>query len=1076
MAFDNLNEFRKNTGEKYKNNSDQSLIDHLYKKEVQEPFDRGDLLESEKIDFYTYNQKMSPTNAYSSIDNFKNNFKNIYGDLDEKTPYEVGRVAHEELKKRGSLVEFADFFDQFNPAKRNIDIGFTRIPLDDNDFRPITGNPTRSLKERETEAGFDTQTDVSRNKIRFQMGFGDTPADRLMKAKTALSEEFKEYGPVNTEIDDFTGEIVFDNPKSGKRQLLNKPGLDASDISSLGGDALVLAGDGLGILAGGALGGIVNPTLGFAGATAGSGLGTAYADALRLAIGHRYFDMNAQFDSDETLGQSFKRYLEEKGKFDETNALITAAGITLPQFVKMASSLVKTGKIDVNRFNDPIQDSKPSMEILDQTNARLAQLGSDKKMKYNLGQASGDPILLSVYNKIAKNENYGQVGKVAKMEKEQFDALNTFFGLSKGKFNNGQLARASNDQEVALESSLRNIIKQRQDPIRQAAIRRLENSQADLTNEVVEIAPGVYKDEGQKIRTIFDEIDKSVFDSFKGRYAALGKAGQKVEFDTKTLVSELEKMSNKEKNSFVKKKTTISQVMKDLPEKMNFEQFMNTRSDLLGIQRDIARGESIGPKGFPSTLINEMNNIISTQLKKKWPEVYSEFTGVDNAYKKYKEDFGGIVNTVLQARNGRLMIGNENVFEQTFKPSKNLNALRNIRELNQIFENHPEKRQLYADSIMSFYRQKVAPDGTPVPKLHKKFMDDYGENLKIFFKPNEYAKINKLNGLTEVVEKNQIKLDRIQKKLKDSSFGQIDTIAPEEIFRKSYIEDKPVTLNRVLNVMKKDPEILKGYQKQVTDDIYKNITDERGQFVFKNYISYMKKNDKKIKKIFANEPEYVKDLELFGKNLEIVSRKANLTTKTSFPQKIKDFVRGTAFGQFTKEGRLFQLFSRVYGDSMDEQMAQIVLDPDKLKQFNKLKSAKGEAFEKMFKTVFNISLKVDEDTDVYNPLLNELVEEKYERDINQDELNDILNPPPEEIEEEQQPMSKNISPSVNIFAMEQMPRPTEPAPVTPPPVQQPQPAGIAALPADRGQTYAGLFPNDPSGQMIAQRGTPNART
>ena len=65
----------------------------------------------------------------------------------------------------------------------------------------------------------------------------------------------------------------------------------------------------------------------------------------------------------------------------------------------MASSLVKTGKIDVNRFNDPIQDSKPSMEILDQTNARLAQLGSDKKMKYNLGQASGDPILLSVYNR-----------------------------------------------------------------------------------------------------------------------------------------------------------------------------------------------------------------------------------------------------------------------------------------------------------------------------------------------------------------------------------------------------------------------------------------------------------------------------------------------------------------------------------------------------------------------------------------------------------------------------------------------------------------------------------------------------
>ena len=68
----------------------------------------------------------------------------------------------------------------------------------------------------------------------------------------------------------------------------------------------------------------------------------------------------------------------------------------------------------------------------------------------------------------------------------------------------------------------------------------------------------------------------------------------------------------------------------------------------------------------------------------------------------------------------------------------------------------------------------------------------------------------------------------------------------------------------------------------------------------------------------------------------------------------------------------------------------------------------------------------------------------------------------------------STTPNVNIFAMEQMPRPTAPAPVTPPPVQQPQPAGIAALPADRGQTYAGLFPNDPSGQMIAQRGRQNA--
>ena len=89
-----------------------------------------------------------------------------------------------------------------------------------------------------------------------------------------------------------------------------------------------------------------------------------------------------------------------------------------------------------------------------------------------------------------------------------------------------------------------------------------------------------------------------------------------------------------------------------------------------------------------------------------------------------------------------------------------------------------------------------------------------------------------------------------------------------------------------------------------------------------------------------------------------------------------------------------------------------------------------------------------------------------EKDIEQDKDDEVIIAP--------SPMSKAPSPTVDMFAMEQAPRPTAPAPIAPPPVQQPQPAGIASLPQDRGQTYAGLFPNDPSGQMIAQRGTQDA--
>ena len=59
-----------------------------------------------------------------------------------------------------------------------------------------------------------------------------------------------------------------------------------------------------------------------------------------------------------------------------------------------------------------------------------------------------------------------------------------------------------------------------------------------------------------------------------------------------------------------------------------------------------------------------------------------------------------------------------------------------------------------------------------------------------------------------------------------------------------------------------------------------------------------------------------------------------------------------------------------------------------------------------------------------------------------------------------------MAPTVDMFAMQ--PPATQPASrpeaPTPPPAQQ----GIAAMQPNRAQQYAGLFPNDPSGQMIAQ--------
>ena len=178
------------------------------------------------------------------------------------------------------------------------------------------------------------------------------------------------------------------------------------------------------------------------------------------------------------------------------------------------------------------------------------------------------------------------------------------------------------------------------------------------------------------------------------------------------------------------------------------------------------------------------------------------------------------------------------------------------------------------------------------------------------------------------------------------------------------------------------------------------------------------------------------------------------------------------FGVFTSEGRILSGSLKYLSSKYNKNMADVFMDPKKISQLREFIERRNAQTplqkydEDIIKYLFGFDYKaigVDE--------------EVSPRDIQSIEKMKILRkggePSDEDIAEMQ---TTPTTPNLNMFAMEQAPRPTEPAPVTPPPVDQPQPAGIAALPTDRGQTYAGLFPNDPSGQMIAQRGNQNART
>ena len=1058
--FNNIQEFRKVYGDKYKDVSDQRIINYLYDEEVvKDP--------EVEMDFLEYNQKMNPNNnAFGSISKFKEVFTPEFPELDEMSPYDVGVFAHKYARQKGTLKKFSDFYNDFNPVERNVSIGFTQIPVENLDFRPVTGKPTRTLQEIEKELGFSQEDVPVLNTARLKSGFAKDEKDIKDLYERELTAHFGK--PTKVYVGDLSEEYEFINPVTNKPQLVNKPGLDVGDVLSLSGDAVYLAGDALGRIAG--------MTLGPAGQIAGSGYGSAYGDALRLAIGHRYFGTGDQSENEENLAKSFINYVRENGRFDEINAAAEGVGMTIPAFYRLATKFAKVGKIDPDEFGNTVKESQQSLEILDQFNDRLAQQGANTKLKFTLGQASGDSELLAKQKNFETNSNYGERGRFEEFGKEQANALNVFFGALKSPFNTRQVNGANELAEENLEQYIRNnIIKPRQEPIRKGMIRRLEDSEKNLRDEVVVLPDGTFKEKGENIRTIFDEIDADAFKQFKNRYIALSELGKGRKINTDIISSVYNNINEKDKLSLVKKKINISDLLKKPKKEISLDELRATRTDLLELERQMGRAGEVGPKGFPRNILDAIDKQLNKNLKTDDPWLV-EYNSISEAYKDYKNKFGGIINKLLSRKDGRLVIGDEDVFLQTFKPDSNLGQGRRMDEIVDVLSNDPSKKQLYADSILSFYKDKVTDVGGAFnKKAHQKFIEDYKGSLQKFFTPEQMKTIKNIDGLSKVVDNIRLKNDRLENALKKSSFGQIDSIAPEEMFEKSFIADKPVTLNRMMSVLRKDKDALKAYQGQVHNHMYKEITDNRGNFDYNRFAAFLKKNQKKMDKVFADQPEYLKDIKLFGNVLERTSRKGTGTPATQGSQSIIDVLRGVIFTPLSREGRMFTGGIKTYRSAIDKQLADIMLDPSRLRELVNLQKGKAVKEQKLrrFAEVFKLPVKAFTEPnyiDQYDEMLDaEMFEAETPPQPNTLEEKDI--------EEEKESIIKpsvpiSQAPTVDMFAM-QTPA-TQPASRPSAPPAPPAQQGIAAMQPNRSQQYAGLFPNDPSGQMIAQRGKQNA--
>jgi len=1001
--------------------TDEMLTDAIYKK-IQGKAD---------VDYYSFYKSFNPDGKYSNIENYR-----FSTDQKDANDTDLINKAYEELQGKGT-VRFKDFVNTFAPQETDAaeQIGYllSGIALDE---------PEYTVKQIAEMRGVNPDTDVGLAEVGFAQALARDDEQKALAAKTVLSDYFGQDVPIRMGPE--TEVLEFLNPQSGEYELLNKAGLDAGDIARFGTTgAFVIPEVVATIFATGATG----PT----GAVVTSAVSSAALETARLAIGHAMYGINK-------TEEGFMDYLKNEGKdMAAINATLTTAGFSIPKLYRMVKSLKNTGKINASEFGGTIKNAEQADKLLTKINDRLIQLGTKKKLKFTLGQAGDDPELLALQNAYEQNPKYGVKGTFDTFNKEQAEALDTFFLLASDPYNYKGLSGKDPITADQLGKMVQNKIIERLSPRQKVLTNALENAETDLTNALIKLPDGSQKEIGQTIRSVIDTLYDDFDSLYNQKYTALFETGKGRKVNTDVIKNAVNTLNKRQKETLFKKYPNIKTFFETPKTKtVSVNALKNTLSDLRRFDRQLSKG-TIPVEGQPvEGAVSKLIGSIKEQLKKDLGETdvwYREFNKLDKEYAANKQLYKGIVADLISTKDGVLKIADEDVFNQTFK--KGMGQERRVDQIYEILKRKPEYIQNYKESILQSYKNKVDPNNSGKINLiaHQKFLNDYKYALETFFGKNGYKEINKVGTLAKKVEATAAKRDDLMKQLGTTTKGKLENLDPDKIFDYVYNNKSPTTLNKVITIIKEDKDLLNAFQTVAKNDLMFKSTDNRGKFVFDKFANYMKNNRQLLTKTFADNPQYVKDLDMFRDALEITTRKSTQKTIGKAETALNDIIRAR-LGQFTVAGRTFTALKKIVRADIDKQLTEIITNPNQLKELLKLKDVKStsplakQTISRLF-GYYIFDQQFFED-DEYSPTMIDFVDKQKVSEA----VTDIKEG------DDQTELAKLEAPTLplNLGSTTAAPGPTPPA------TEQ----GIASV-ASR-QEYGSLFPQDVLGEAIAKRG------
>lgn len=103
---------------------------------------------------------------------------------------------------------------------------------------------------------------------------------------------------------------------------------------------------------------------------------------------------------------------------------------------------------------------------------------------------------------------------------------------------------------------------------------------------------------------------------------------------------------------------------------------------------------------------------------------------------------------------------------------------------------------------------------------------------------------------------------------------------------------------------------------------------------------YLKKNRQILERTFADQPGFVKNLYRMRDALEITTRKRPANIVGRGETALNDLIRAR-LGQFTVAGRTFTAIKKIFRSNLNEQLAELITEPKRLKELIDLENVKG---------------------------------------------------------------------------------------------------------------------------------------